>query len=729
MRARRRAARRCAPQSAPAPGDVLELLRAVEVDEEGEACDPLLETPDIFEPEADIEFEFEFEAGSQSPLPAPTSLARALAVAVGVEEACEANDNAETEFVTAPQTAPQAGPVAAPHTAPVIARAAANPPSQQVVESEDEDAPFDAPDADDEIFQTPKPHARRWSDPADVLELHTPAPPSFPHEPSDLRPPARPAPAIAIHVNWDRAAGADLAEKLSAEPLLARADISDARGGIAGAAAQLAKVNAPDLLILETTLKAEPLLEAIDALQAALGAATKLFIVGDVNDVTLVRDLARRGIIHYFLAPADPAEIARAICDLHADVDRSRVVAVVGSRGGAGASAIAHNLAWSLAERHDASTTLIELDIAFGTTAFSFDQRASHSVVEGVRDPQAINETFLDRVGVMQTERLRLVAAPATLGDVVALERPAAGALIRHARRLSKVVVLDVPHHWDTCIKDILERANDVLIVATPDLASLRNTKNLLDALKSLRPAGHEPLVLLSMVGASKTSEISEKDFAGAIDSKPIMAFEFDPALFAGAALRRQMLSEAAPQSPAARQIDELAALLTGRKLVKRRKSARKEAQQRSPVEREATSGPAPVATQEVPIPAPLKAPAEAHPVTSLTARPVKSLTAGLETRLEAKTENQIILELTETLLTDNVAPSPLPGQHPKRRSRPRRLSRHQCQPMPLPKRRAAQPGTLRLTAALMALLAASMWYAEKRADIDFIGYAISSPR
>src|SRR5262249_24479845 len=151
------------------------------------------------------------------------------------------------------------------------------------------------------------------------------------------------APAISIHVNWDRAAGSELAEKLAAEPLLARTDVSDARGGISGAAAQLAKTNAPDVLILETTLKAAPLLEAVDALQPTLNTGTRLFIVGDVNDVTLLRALARRGIIHYFLAPADPTEIARAICDLHSDADKSRVVAVVGSRGGVGASAIAHN--------------------------------------------------------------------------------------------------------------------------------------------------------------------------------------------------------------------------------------------------------------------------------------------------------------------------------------------------------------------------------------------------
>jgi pilus assembly protein CpaE len=673
-RARKRAGRRCAPSPARAPAQALDLTPEVE------DYDPLLETPDIFEPE--LEFELAPEPAPE-PHREPSPLARALAVAVGVEEACEANDNAETEFVAPTQPEPVAR----------VSKPA--PPPQQTTECEEEEPPFDAPDADDDIFRPPT-HARRWSDPADVLDLHMLAPPSFPHEPTDIRPPPRPAPAISIHVSWDRAAGAALAETLAADPLLARADISDTRGGVGGAAAHLAKLNPPDLLILESTLKSGALLEAIDALQASLSPATKIFIVGDVNDVTLLRDLARRGIMHYFLVAAGAEDIVRAICDLYADVDRSRVIAIVGSRGGAGASTIAHNLAWSFAERYDASTTLIELDIAFGTTAFSFDQRPSHSVAEGVHDPQLINEAFLDRVGVMQTERLRLIAAPSALGEDLALERAAVGALIRNARRMSKVVVLDVPHVWDACIKDVLERANDVVIVAPPDLASLRNAKSLFDVLKPLRPTNHEAMVALSMVGASKASEISEKDFTGAVGAKPILAFEFDPALFAGSALKRQMIGEAAPQSAAARQIDDLAALITGRKLVKRRKSARK-------AQAELARMDARRATAMV----------EATPVaqTPASAQSVVDLTEALP---------EIIVQTVEPARPER---APAVAAAP-RRVRPRPVAHNKPRPKHPP-----QPGTLRLAFALMALMATSMWYVEKRADVDIIGYAISAGR
>ncbi len=688
--------------------------------------EPLLETPDFPAPqlqeelEEDLEeeleppFESEFdpEAGDfaepdnfalEPPPRAHSALARALAVAVDVEEACEANDNVE-EALAPPDAFAPAHPVAPSQTRrPAV-----------VATVEEEEPPFDAPDADDDIFRPPAPpRARRWSDPADVLELHTPAPPSFPHEPDEIRPPARPRPAINIHVSWDRAPGADLAEQLAADPLLERCDISDAPGGVGGAAAYLAKINAPDLLILETTLKAGALLEAVDALGASLSPITRLFIVGDVNDVTLLRELARRGVMHYFLAPSNGAEITRSICDLHAEIDKSRVIAIVGARGGAGASTVAHNLAWSLAERHDASTTLIELDIAFGATAFAFDQRPAHSLAEGVRDPQCIDESFVERVGAMQTERLRLIAAPALLGEDLKLERTSVGALIRNARRMSKVVVLDVPHCWDACIKDVLERANDIVIVAPPDPASLRNTKGLLDALRPPRPAGPEPMVALSMVGASKATEISEKDFAGAVGAHPIMALAFDPALFVGAAIKRQMLGESAPQSPPARQIDDLAELITGRKLVKRRKSARNAQTELARIDaRRAQSA------------TPKSAPLGAPNVETLNA---ETLDQEIFELIEAVSSIKDHREAEAPLVSEaaSVMEPPAPKEPAPRRQRPRPVAR--TRPRRIESR--GQPGTLRLTFALMALLAASMWYVEKRADVDFIAYAIGSGR
>jgi pilus assembly protein CpaE len=653
-RARKRARRRRAPSRAASARANDELLLVDEAPEE--QTDEFVAEP---EPEA------------QPSLHRHSTLARALAVAVDVEEACEAHANINFEFAAPAQQQPASPP-------PIAIEA--------LTESAlDEEPPFDPPDADDDIFQPPaNPRARRWSDP-DILDLHTPAPPSFPHEPNDTRPPARPAPAVSIHVSWDRPEGDPLAQQLASQPLLARTDITDARGGFGAVAQHLAKANPPDLLIVDTTLKPQPLLEALEAVQASLGARTKLFIIGDVNDVSLLRELARRGVAQYFLAPADPYEVAREICDLYVETDKSHVLAVVGSRGGAGASTIAHHLAWSIAERQDVSTTLIELDLAFGATAFSFDKRPEHSLAGVMLDPQAINEALLDRVGVQQTERLRLLAAPARLDESAELQQRAIGALIRTARRTSAFVVLDVPHQWNACVKDVLERANDVIIVATPDLASLRNAKGMMDVLKGLRPAGHEPTIVLSMVGAAKGTEITERDFVGAIDAQPAATFAFDPALFTGATLKRQMIGELAPQSPAARQIDDLACLISGRKSVKRKKVRRKAAASAAhealAVELDASSAPA---ERNAPAAEPL-----------------------------------LLTQTTEPAHAQSAPAQP-------RRRRPRALTTRQLRQAPRP---GAQPGTLRLTFALMALLGSSMWLVEKHSNVNFLSYAISSGR
>jgi len=198
-RARKRAGRRCASAPVAVVPANDELLLTQETPED---------LPEEFEDEfAQPEPQPELEA---PPLRRNASLARAIAVAVDVEEACEANDNADLEFIAPAQQQP----------APPFEAAALNDAAL------DEEPPFDPPDADDDIFQPPatNPRARRWSDP-DVLDLHTPAPPSFPHEPTDNRPPARPAPAVSIHVSWDRRDDV-LADQLAAEPLLSRAVVA-----------------------------------------------------------------------------------------------------------------------------------------------------------------------------------------------------------------------------------------------------------------------------------------------------------------------------------------------------------------------------------------------------------------------------------------------------------------------------------------------------------------------
>ena len=223
-----------------------------------------------------------------------------------------------------------------------------------------------------------------------------------------------------------------------------------------------------------------------------------------------------------------------------------RVISVIGARGGIGASTIAHNLAWSIAERQESSATLLDLDLSFGTAALDFNQDPPQSIADALMAPDRVDDVFLERVTTKQTQRLQMLTAPATLEREFELDPQSYEMVIERVRRTSPFVVLDLPHAWTSWIKHTLLSADDAIIVAGPDLASLRNTKNIIDLLRAMRPYDSPPAVVLSMVGVPKRPEIPFKDFAEALGAEPVAAIPFDPQLFGMAANNGQMVGEVA---------------------------------------------------------------------------------------------------------------------------------------------------------------------------------------
>ena len=376
----------------------------------------------------------------------------------------------------------------------------------------------------------------------------------------------QPAPAIRIHLSWDRPAAADFFARVAADPRLSRTEITIARGGLDGAAVRCAAPQRPDLVVIDTTLRGAPMLASLDRLMHAAGRETKVIVLGAVNDVTLLRELAQRGVDEYMIWPVQPEDVAGAACAMFAGADKARVFAVIGARGGIGASTIAHNLAWSIAERQRARVTLVDLDLAFGAAAFNFKLEPLRSLGDVLDAGEGVNDLALEEIGIQHTERLTILPAPASARCAADLHADTAQALVAAARRLSTYVVLDIPHMWDPWIKQALLGADEIVLVSCPDIASLRNTDNIAKRIKDEQEI--DPIVVLSMVGVPKRPEVPLKEFAEALGLTPACAFSFEPNIFGASSLTGQMLSEIAPGSKAAAQFDQLATLLTGREPV-----------------------------------------------------------------------------------------------------------------------------------------------------------------
>ena len=199
-------------------------------------------------------------------------------------------------------------------------------------------------------------------------------------------------------------------------------------------------------------------------------------------------------------------------------------------------------------------------------TCWTCDQ----GIADAAFSPDRVDTAFVDRLLSKCTDHLSLLAAPATLERVYDFGADAFDSILDSLRASIPCVVLDVPHQWLGWTRRLLISADDILVVAGPDLANLRNAKNLVDLLRTSRPNDHRPHYCLNQVGIPKRPEITPADFAKALESDPLAVIPFEPALFGSAANNGQMIAEVSANHKTAEMFRQMAQALTGRAEAKR---------------------------------------------------------------------------------------------------------------------------------------------------------------
>lgn len=383
-------------------------------------------------------------------------------------------------------------------------------------------------------------------------------------------------PAISIQVFYERDETRLLMEVCERDRRMGRATIESHAGGIA-AATEYMRVNpTPNLLVIESSARSAQLLSEIDQLAEHCDETVKVMVVGAINDIALYRQLVARGVSEYVVPPFQPLQILRTISGLFADPDAPFVgkqISVVGAKGGVGASTIAHNLAWAMAENTKVNTTLVDLDLSFGTTALDFNQEPAQTIADALLQPERADDAVIERLLAKASDRLSLFTAPASIGQIMDIPDESYISVIEVVRRNVPFLVLDLPHVWSRWVQRTLVASDEVIIVCQPDLASLRNGKNYIDQLKAARPNDNPPRLVINMSGVPKRPEIPVKDFGAAIGVEPEVILPFEPELFGTAANNGQMISETDGASRSAQAIDHMASLLTGRSVAAQQKS------------------------------------------------------------------------------------------------------------------------------------------------------------
>ncbi len=377
-------------------------------------------------------------------------------------------------------------------------------------------------------------------------------------------------PQISLQAFFETPATAKLLQLSAADRRMSRSHITMQAGGIVAAINFYQSAPTPNLIVIESRLAYSDLLAKLDELAAVCDSGTKVFIMGHENDIRLYRGLVSKGVSDYMVLPTSPINFIESVYNIYHDPESAplgKKIAFFGAKGGVGSSSIAHNLGYTIAYNIQDSVTVADLDFAFGTLGLNFNQDPMQDIADLLSTPERIDEGTIDKMLLKHGGHLNLLANSGNMEKGNNISVDAITQLLSCMSQTVSNSIVDLPHVWNEWVKTCMVQADQIVITATPDLACLRNTKNLVDYLKANRNHDVDPIIIMNQVGMTKKPEIKSKDFADTVGVMISAEINYDPRLFGTAANNGQMIQEFTKSDRILEQFNDLAQIIVGKKL------------------------------------------------------------------------------------------------------------------------------------------------------------------
>ncbi len=345
-----------------------------------------------------------------------------------------------------------------------------------------------------------------------------------------------------------------------------------AGGGIEGAVQALrGMVHAPDVIVVEVEGDPATVMADLERLAQVCSGQTRVFVIGHSNDVKLYQRVVREGACDYLLAPLAPEEFIESLAHALADESTAQApgsaVIVLGARGGAGATTVACNLGFILAERFGLATAVADLNFPFGAAASHFDIVPNSEHAHHLYTPERMDASILERILVTKGPKLRVLAAAPDLAI-----RAQNDAIISHEkivallRTAHQVTVCDMPLIWGRPLDAALAHATDVVLVVSPDFAGAQNAQALIARIDALRGADRRAIILLNQMRAPQRQELTREELAQILGYGPEKLFTVahDARAFSTSDQDGRVLSERVPGHAAVATFAAICVRLSG---------------------------------------------------------------------------------------------------------------------------------------------------------------------
>lgn len=344
------------------------------------------------------------------------------------------------------------------------------------------------------------------------------------------------------------------------------------KGGLRHAVQTLSVSASPNILLVDLSESGDPLND-INALAEVCEPGTIVVAMGQVNDVRLYRDLIVSGLQDYLLKPFNADQLREVLANAQAALnapkheDNSKdsphiSTAVIGTRGGVGASMVATSLAWLLSSEKEKMTALLDLDVHFGTGALALDLEPGRGLTDAIDNPSRIDGLFIERAMIKANDRLSLLSAEAPINSPMMTDGTAFFQLQEEFRAVFDCTVIDLPRNMLINYPHLLADVDATIIVTELTLASARDAIRLLSWLKA--NATQSKVFIAANKVQSGNSEISRQDFENSIERKIDIVIPADAKTAAQAAKLGQAFVHAGKSSKATAKVQELTGLLLG---------------------------------------------------------------------------------------------------------------------------------------------------------------------
>ncbi len=312
------------------------------------------------------------------------------------------------------------------------------------------------------------------------------------------------------------------------------------RGNIRTAIALLHKLATPETLIVDISGE-ERALNALGDLSDVVEPGVRVLVIGEFEDVNFYRHVTRGlGALEYLYKPLTRDMVARHFGPLIArkapatqGVQGGRVVAVIGARGGVGASSVAVHLAWHFGVEARRHTVLLDADVHQGTAALMLGAKPSPGLRVALEAPSRVDSLFVERAAQPAADRLHVLGAEEKVHEPLAYSAGAAANLINALKSRYNFVIIDLPYSPLPWHREMFDLVNQRILVTEPSVHAMRDTLRLM-ALPNAPSQPRRAMIVLNRAGIPgglKSAHVTE-----ALKAKPDIEIPYIPRLVGHAA-------------------------------------------------------------------------------------------------------------------------------------------------------------------------------------------------